>query len=314
MPHTAPPTHDAPPNGTSPRVGAAAPHTTATEPTSLFAPRLGPDAEPCGACGAALAADQRYCLSCGTRRAGLRVPFPVAAPPAPATPPPAPVIVPRPRRAPLPAEALVGMAAAAALGLGLLGGALIVRANDDPPAAAAVVQPAATATPMPTVVPTAAPTVAATATAVAAFVSDWPDGQEGWTVQLQVLPKDGTTPDQVAAAKADASGKGAAEVGALDSDSFPTLDGGNYVVYAGNYGSKKDAEAAVDTTAFPDAKAVQVSTSAPTPTPTPTAEFKSPEEAQKKLRDAPDKVQSEGTPPPADNKAPGAGSETEDFG
>ncbi len=38
-----------------------------------------------------------------------------------------------------------------------------------------------------------------------------------------------------------------------------------------------------------------------------------PEEAQKKLRDAPDKVQSEGTPPPADNKKPGGDSETTEF-
>jgi hypothetical protein len=36
---------------------------------------FGPDGEPCGSCGAALAADQRYCLACGHRRADARLPF-----------------------------------------------------------------------------------------------------------------------------------------------------------------------------------------------------------------------------------------------
>jgi hypothetical protein len=53
------------------------------------------------------------------------------------------------------------MAGAAALGLGLLSGALNVRANDDP-------------------VVSGAPVV---------FVADGPAGQQGWTVQLQTLPK-----------------------------------------------------------------------------------------------------------------------------
>lgn len=33
------------------------------------------DGEPCGSCGAPLAADQRYCLTCGARRAAARLPF-----------------------------------------------------------------------------------------------------------------------------------------------------------------------------------------------------------------------------------------------
>lgn len=42
-----------------------------TEYRQLF----GPEGEPCGSCGAALAADQRYCLACGARRTDARVPF-----------------------------------------------------------------------------------------------------------------------------------------------------------------------------------------------------------------------------------------------
>jgi hypothetical protein len=33
------------------------------------------EGEPCGTCGAPLAADQRYCLACGTRRDGARLPY-----------------------------------------------------------------------------------------------------------------------------------------------------------------------------------------------------------------------------------------------
>jgi len=39
---------------------------------------LGAAGEHCAACGAALAADQRYCLNCGVRRAESRVPFPAS--------------------------------------------------------------------------------------------------------------------------------------------------------------------------------------------------------------------------------------------
>jgi len=38
-------------------------------------PVLGLHGEPCAACGAPLAADQRYCLACGARRADARLPF-----------------------------------------------------------------------------------------------------------------------------------------------------------------------------------------------------------------------------------------------
>ncbi|CAB4919763.1 unannotated protein [freshwater metagenome] len=39
------------------------------------APSLGPHGEPCTACGSPLAADQRYCLNCGIRRADTRLAF-----------------------------------------------------------------------------------------------------------------------------------------------------------------------------------------------------------------------------------------------
>ncbi|MCW3023805.1 MAG: zinc ribbon protein, partial [Conexibacter sp.] len=38
-------------------------------------PVFGRDGEPCPACGAPLAGDQRYCLHCGTRRPEARLEF-----------------------------------------------------------------------------------------------------------------------------------------------------------------------------------------------------------------------------------------------
>ena len=56
----------------------APPHSTNGHEPDFFAARLGPDGEACATCGASLAADQRYCLNCGERRAATRVPFPGA--------------------------------------------------------------------------------------------------------------------------------------------------------------------------------------------------------------------------------------------
>lgn len=43
--------------------------------TEYRQPLFGADGEACASCGAPLAADQRYCLACGTRRAEARLPF-----------------------------------------------------------------------------------------------------------------------------------------------------------------------------------------------------------------------------------------------
>jgi hypothetical protein len=67
--------------------------------TDINRPLLGEPNAPCRSCGSPLAADQRYCLQCGARRAEARLPFldilarqvpaagsPVAAGPAPSPP------------------------------------------------------------------------------------------------------------------------------------------------------------------------------------------------------------------------------------
>ncbi len=289
-----------------------------TDTVPLFAPRLASETEPCATCGALLAPDQRYCLSCGERRAGTRVPFPGPAAPvvtaAAAAPPPPP----RPR-APLPSSALsalYGLAGAAALALGLLVGILIMGGDDTPAPVVVAATPVATASAQPTAAaPQATPT--AEPSAPATFTADWPGGQDGWTIQIKTLPKDGTTPEAIAAAKTEATGQGATDVGALDSDEFASLDGGNYVIYSGVSTTKQQAEDALSTLKanFPDASVVEVSNKAPEEAVEKTPEelkkeeqSQTPEDAQKNTRKAPPVVKSDGEKAAPDNKKPGGDS------
>ena len=130
-----------------------------------------------------------------------------------------------------------------------------------------------------------------------------------------------------------AQGKGAAAVGALDSDTFASLPAGNYVVYSGVFKGKAAAAKALKKlkASFPGAKVVRVTTTAgsggsTTGAADPNAlngtkksatvgrdqlkqlQGLSPSEYQKKSQKLPDTTAIQGTPPPKDNKAPGGGS------
>jgi hypothetical protein len=292
---------------------------------TLPQPALGAPGEHCTHCGAALAPDQRYCLNCGLRRTGPRVAYrelllgdeqlPVTGPPPdrPASPPAA--------AAPGDdgARAISPLGAAVAIGLLLLAtllGAVIGRggAGDD-----AAQQP---------VVVSGAPAAAA----AAAVTSEWQAG-DAWTVQLQAFPKEGTTPAQVQQAKAGAQAKGAADVGVLVSDEYPSLTAGQYVIYAGSYPKRADAEKALEglKADFPDATVIEVSKTAAAaeagaaagaakeksdgdsggasdpPAAVTDLENASPEEYSKRSRKLPDKVGTGGAPPPTDDQAPGGG-------
>ena len=227
-------------------------------------PTLGAEGEPCPACGAPLAADQRYCLNCGRRRAGARVPYadllagrapedvltPVAAPPPPPPPPP-------PRRG-VPIGIAAASAGAVVLVLAL--GVLLGAATSDEEQPRQVAQPVQQKPPVINV--NAAPAAAEETTTE--FVSDWPEGEEGFTVQLETLDKASSDPAAVDQAKSDAEAAGATEVGALDSDEWVSLDAGQYVVYSGVFtgkSAKADAQKALKGLKkdFPDAKVVEVS-------------------------------------------------------
>jgi hypothetical protein len=283
------------------------------QPT-VFAPTLGEQGEPCAGCGAPLASDQRYCLNCGSRRAEARLPFleilrygatensHEAVPPT--------------RRQPSTPLVAVGVAGAFAIVLGL--GVLIGSLGDDGKQVAAAPPP---------VITVAAPATGAT-TAGVQFTSDWPHGKDGYTVLIRTLPKDGTQPADVGAAKSQAQSKGAPDVGALDSDDYSSLDSGNYVVYSGVYHSRKQARKALAKLkrAFPGARVVEVSAGGSVAAKGDAGALSghkkeatvgknqlkelqklSPEQYQKKARKLPDTTKLPGKPPPKDKKSPGGG-------
>lgn len=275
---------------------------TATQPAASVA-------QPCGACGAPLAHDQRYCLQCGEVRRGARRELPallrdalrgrqagvVAGATAGA------------ERWPSLAAALAGLACLLlAMGVGVLIGR---GGGESAPAPAAITiagGPAAAATPVAT-----------------AFTSDWPDGEQGWTIALDVLAKASTEPGAVAAAKAAATGKGAPAVGALDADEYASLTAGSYVVYSGVFDSDAAARKALSPlkASFPEARVVRVgesdssspgsstggSNSASAPKKRESAGgAQDTKDAFEKSKKAPKTVGTGGKPPPKDNK-PAAG-------
>ena len=288
-----------------------------TTDTSRDPRMLAPD-QLCATCAAPLAADQRYCLNCGRRLRGredlLRALAPggVRETTTSTTTEVAGVIPPTPRSV----TPWGAAAAAALLLLAGLGGALV--AGGDPPRAPDIRVAAA---PQPNVNVTG-PGGGAGA-AQAEFVGDWA-GEDGWTVQLQTLAKDSADPAQVAAAKTAAESAGADDVGALDSDEYPSLDSGQYVVYSGVFETKKAATKSLRSLKkeFPDAEVVKVS-SAGDGGAAPKVEKDAAEQSDDELKDLqsakgddfvkkskklPDKVGTQGAAPKTDNKKPGGGS------
>ena len=216
----------------------------------------------CASCGSPLAEDQRYCLNCGARAGDPRLPGEellahVAADEAP--PAPAPAGYALPGQAPPPRQRdwmpLLALGALGLLALVLVVGVLIGKSSSSAGAGA------------PQVITIsggggAAGAAPAAGAATTAFTSDW-SGGDGWTIEIGTLPKASTTAAQVAAAKSAATGKGVAAVGALDSDTYPSLPSGEYVLYSGTFTSKGAAKKALAKVKapYPSAKVVQVSSS-----------------------------------------------------
>jgi hypothetical protein len=225
--------------------------------------KLGETGEMCAGCGSALADDQRYCLSCGTRRADPRVAFQeVLRRPAPTGDP----------RSPDPAGGppqrdwtpMIALGALGGLALVLIIGVLIGKTSFSDSKQAAAPQVIRVGPSAGGVAATPGTAVASTSTG-GAVKSDWPAGKSGYTVELGVLPKASSDAAAVTKAKSDATSKGASAVGVLDSDSFKSLPGGNYVVYSGVFTGKAQADAALKKlkAKFPSAQVVQVSSQAP---------------------------------------------------
>jgi hypothetical protein len=209
--------------------------------------------EPCAVCGAPLAGDQRYCLECGERRTAMSSVLlggpPTAASPAPPEAPPG-----SPPSAPQD-SAPRGNAVLLPAGIGVLllamgVGVLIGRSGGSSKQTAAAA---------PQVISVG--TTGAAGSSEPAFTDDWPSGKNGYTVQLQTLPQEGTTTSAVQAAKAAAAAKGAKDVGALKSEDFASLTTGSYIVYSGIFKKKPEAAKALAglKKSFPTAEVISVS-------------------------------------------------------
>jgi len=137
------------------------------------------------------------------------------------------------------------------MGVGVLIGRSGSKASTAPPQVITVSSPSGSGT-------------ATTAPAEASFTGDWPAGTSGYTVQLQTLPEAGTQASAVEAAKATATAKGAKGVGALKSADYSSLTAGSYVIYAGVYHKKAEAEKALPglKKSFPGASVMTVSNDA----------------------------------------------------
>jgi uncharacterized protein YidB (DUF937 family) len=301
---------------------------TLPELTDQDPPPVQADGEPCPSCGAPLASDQRYCLNCGRSRGMERVPYPGLLAGRdleqvlPATEPPPP----RRRIPPAVGTAAAGAAGALLLAVGVLAGALISNGHDDRPQT--VAQAAPQKAPVVNITNTGGGGGGTTDAASSDFTSDWPDGKSGYTVELQELPNDSGDASAVTQAKQDATSKGAKDVGALDSDDYPSLPGGKYVVYSGVFtGKSAKAQAAKALKGlkknFKDAKVVKVAPDAAAAG----SEGTKPEEVehtvsksalkdlqnstgadqQKKSAKLPDTLKIPGKTPKADHKAPNNG-------
>jgi hypothetical protein len=275
-----------------------------------------------------MAADQRYCLNCGTRRGPARLPFDQwmdgAARGAGSAPPGGPAAPANRANDFSPLGAVLGVAV---LGAMLLIGVLIGRGDGDESQA-----PVVAAAPGEEVAASGGEGETVSSTEVQ---TDWPEGKEGWTVELGTLPKEGTTGEDVEAVKSDLESKGAKDLGVLLSDDYASLPPGNYVVYSGVYDSEKDAQAALKDLQgdFPEARVIEVSQEEASdegggggllgggksegPVEASEEDLQeldsvTGEEYQDKLDEIPDEISTPGAPPPIDEGGePGAGSDVE---
>lgn len=74
----------------------------------------------------------------------------------------------------------------------------------------------------------------------AAGITEWPAGDDGWTIALATLPQTGGR--RIVAARARvATKRGLAPVGILDSSQYASLHPGYWVIFTGIYGSEAEA-------------------------------------------------------------------------
>ena len=76
-------------------------------------------------------------------------------------------------------------------------------------------------------------------------ISDWPPGEDGWTVAIASLPQTGGRRAAIERARK-ARAKGLLQVGVLDSSRYASLHPGYWIVFTGVYSSEAEATSALD--------------------------------------------------------------------
>ena len=76
-------------------------------------------------------------------------------------------------------------------------------------------------------------------------LTEWPAGQDGWTIVLSSLPQNAGRPAAVDAGQK-ALNAGVSDVGILNSSEYSSLHAGYFVVFSGVFNSEADARSALD--------------------------------------------------------------------
>ena len=76
-------------------------------------------------------------------------------------------------------------------------------------------------------------------------ISEWPQGEDGWTVALASLPQSGGRRVALAQARR-ARARGLPQVGVLDSSRYASLHPGYWIVFTGIYSSEAEATSAIE--------------------------------------------------------------------
>jgi hypothetical protein len=77
-------------------------------------------------------------------------------------------------------------------------------------------------------------------------LTEWPAGENGWTIVLASVPQSGGRAAAVSDARK-ALAAGLTDVGVLNSSQFSSLHSGYFVVFSGIYNSEREARTALDT-------------------------------------------------------------------
>jgi hypothetical protein len=212
--------------------------------------------EQCDQCGAALDNGQRYCIVCGTHRRHVRDPaarYLAGATSRARTP--ARSAAPQRRRGASLGTAVVVAVIPLAIGLGVLVGRASTGGDNKLIAALRAQHPQ--------VLTGATSSTASTQAAGVTTLSSTFPLQSGYAVEIQTLPRSGTTQSSVSSAESAARSKGAHDVGLIVQTQYkvtPAPPSGAYVIYAGAFKTQAaaSAELAKLSHSFKGAKVIQV--------------------------------------------------------